>query len=107
MTLGFSQKILWLAIVSQFIFAGLIALYLAPLPAMIAEQVTTKTRCSSIAVGYNFALALFGGTAPVVNMFIIKHFASDLAPSVYLIIAGIVSLLATICMKDLTGKRLL
>jgi len=105
--IGFEQKILWLALASQFIFAFLIALYLAPLPAIMVEQVGTKIRCSSIAIGYNLALAIFGGTAPVVNLYIIKHFNSAIAPSIYLIISGIVSLIAALFMKDLTGKKLL
>ena len=102
-----SQKLLWVSLVSQSVFAILIALYLAPLAAMIAEQVSTKLRCSSLAIAYNCVLAIFGGTAPVVNMYIISHFNSHLAPSLYIMIAGIISLIATLFMRDLTGKNLL
>jgi len=104
--IGFSQKILWLALMCQFIFAILIALYLAPLPAMMAEQVKTKIRCSSVAFGYNLSLAVFGGTAPIINIYLIKNFESNLAPGVYLAITGIVSLVAVTFMKDRTGKNL-
>ena len=104
--MGLSQKLLWLSLLSQSIFALLIALYLAPLAAMIAEQVNTKIRCSSLAIAYNLVLAIFGGTAPVVNMYLISYFHSSLAPSIYLIAAGIVSFIATLYMKDLTGQGL-
>ncbi len=104
---AFSEKILWLSILSQFFFAFLVSLYLAPLPALLVEQVNTKTRCSTIAIGYNFALALFGGSAPVVNIYLIKFFQSDSAPAIYLILTGIVSLITAFFMKDLTKKCLL
>jgi MHS family proline/betaine transporter-like MFS transporter len=105
--LAFSEKILWLSILSQFFFAFLVSLYLAPLPALLVEQTSTKTRCSTIAIGYNFALALFGGSAPMVNMYLIKIFESDSAPAIYLIITGIASLIPAFFMKDLTKKCLL
>lgn len=102
----FEKHMLWLAIMAQFMFATLIALYLAPLPALIAEQSSTKTRCSVIALGYNLALALFGGTAPVVNMYLITYFSTPLAPSFYLMASALISLIAALAMKDLTGKLL-
>lgn len=104
--IGFAQKTLLLAVICQLIFAVVMALCIAPLPTLIAEQVSTNARCSSVALGYNWAQALFGGTAPVVNMYFISHFNSELAPCFYLMVTGIVSFIAAYFMRDLTGKEL-
>ena len=74
-------------------FAFLIAVYFAPLPAAIVELFPPRARCSGLSISYNLALAVFGGTAPLVATYLIKETGNILSPSVYLIVSAIVSMI--------------
>ena len=85
--------------VAQFTFGMILALYLGVLPSYICEQTKTKLRVSTVAIGYNLSLTLFGGTAPMINMLLIHWTQSAYAPSYYLMLTAGVSLIAVITMK--------
>ncbi|BCA53822.1 MFS transporter [Nitrospira sp. KM1] len=77
----------------QLAFAFLIAVYFGPLPATVVDLFPPRRRCSGLSISYNFALAVFGGTAPLIATFLIKETGNPLSPSFYLIISALVSLL--------------
>ncbi|MGL4226355.1 MAG: MFS transporter, partial [Rickettsia sp.] len=54
-----------LAIISQVIFAGIISIYMGPVPTILVEIFPTSVRFTGVALSYNFAAAIFGGTAPM------------------------------------------
>jgi len=49
-------------------------------------------RCSVVALGYNFCLAIFGGTTPLVATYLVNRTGDDYAPVYYMIAATLVSL---------------
>jgi len=53
---------------AQAVFAILLALIAAPMPAMMAEAFPSQLRYTSVAIAYNVAISLFGGLAPVAVM---------------------------------------
>ena len=59
----------------------------APLGAWMVQICPASTRFSSVAVGYNTALALFGGTAPLVGAALMKGVSSTAAPGTYRIVS--------------------
>jgi MHS family proline/betaine transporter-like MFS transporter len=59
----------------------------------IPEQFDAADRFSGLAVGYNIAVAIFGGLAPLVATLLIQWTGSDLAPGVMLAAVALASLL--------------
>ncbi|QDR81722.1 MFS transporter [Sporomusa termitida] len=96
---------------SVMFLAGLVVL--AVLEAMICGGATvymteifpTNIRCSAIAVGYNIAVACFGGTAPFVSTWLISVTGSNLAPTYYLIAGAMVTLLVLVLLAEETHNK--
>ncbi|MCB0563751.1 MAG: MFS transporter [Phaeodactylibacter sp.] len=73
--------------------AVLAAAYMAPIPATLTEMFPKNIRVSAVSVGYNLAYAIFGGTVPMVAVWLIKKEHDDLAFVWYIIAAAVVSLI--------------
>jgi MFS transporter, MHS family, proline/betaine transporter len=78
-------------IVVQILFAVLISMFSGPGPAAIAEIFPTRTRSTWMTSGYALAVAIFGGFAPYISVWLIDRFGSPLAHTFYLIAAAAVS----------------
>ncbi|MBO6892506.1 MAG: MFS transporter [Roseibium sp.] len=50
-------------------------------------------RCSVVALGYNFCLAIFGGTTPMVATYLVHRTGDDYAPVYYVVLATALSVL--------------
>lgn len=75
----------------QCAFAVFLACYGAS-PAFLVEAFPKHVRCSGLSIGYNLAQSVFGGTVPMVAVYLTKITGDPLAPAFYLSLAGIVSL---------------
>ncbi|MDA2921608.1 MFS transporter, partial [Desulfobacterota bacterium AH_259_B03_O07] len=53
-----------------------------------------------MSIGYNVGFAIFGGTAPLVATLLIKTTGNKLAPGYYLILAGLISLIVFIKIRE-------
>ena len=60
-------------------------------PAFMVEAFPKHVRCSGLSVGYNLALSIFGGTVPMVAVFLTNATNYPLAPSFYLALAAAIS----------------
>ncbi|MEV7868489.1 glycine betaine/L-proline transporter ProP [Streptomyces sp. NPDC088124] len=74
----------------------------AALPALFP----THVRYGSLAVGYNLAASLFGGTTPLVITALISLTDDDLMPAYYAMAAALVGVIAVACMKETARKPL-
>lgn len=72
------------------------AAYMAPIPAALTEMFPRNIRVSAVSVGYNLAYAIFGGTVPMVAVWLIKKEHDDLAFVWYIIAAGVISLIVAL-----------
>ena len=54
-------------------FALLIAAYSGTVPATLVEMFCTRTRCTALAISYNTAFAILGGTAPMVAVYLVSR----------------------------------
>ncbi|MCB0664292.1 MAG: MFS transporter [Saprospiraceae bacterium] len=72
-------------------WAILLGMYLGPLPATLSELFPPRVRVTSVSVGYNLSYALFGGTTPMVAMWLIQKEEIDFAFVWYIAIAAFVS----------------
>jgi MFS transporter, MHS family, proline/betaine transporter len=78
----------------QAIIGVLMAGYMGALPSLMSELFPTRLRTTGLSISYSFGVAIFGGFAPFINAWMIKATDSNLAPSFYLMLAAVISLLA-------------
>ena len=71
--------------------AIVISLYSGAGPAAIAEVFPTRSRSTWMTTGYALAVAIFGGSAPYLSIWMISKLGSPIAPVWYLIASAIVS----------------
>ena len=79
---------MFVAILAGAVMGALIAGGAAPLFAYMAEMFPTRLRTSSVSIGYNASVMIFGGTAPFISTFLIDRTGSNVAPSFYLVAAA-------------------
>ena len=84
----------------QMLFAALLALYMASIPAAMCEMFPHRVRVSAVSVGYGLAYALFGGTAPALAVWLISRSGNDLAFAWYLSALSAVSLTIACSIRD-------
>ena len=72
--------------------ALLAAAYMASIPVTLTEMFPSNIRVSAVSVGYNLAYAIFGGTIPMVAVWLIEKQHDDLAFVWYIIGAAVISL---------------
>jgi MFS transporter, MHS family, proline/betaine transporter len=80
-----------LTILSQLLMILLYVPYAGACPAYYAEIFPTRVRYTALSVGYNIAVAIFGGFAPFIATFLVRETGSSYAPAVYVIAAAIVT----------------
>jgi MHS family proline/betaine transporter-like MFS transporter len=86
-------------LVGEFIFGVFIAMGMAASPKIIASMVPPELRYSTISLGHGMCVALFGGTAPLIVTFLIDKTGSPFAPTYYIIITAITTLLFALKLK--------
>ena len=75
----------------QMIFSGLLAVYMASIPAAMCESFPHEVRVTAVSVGYGLAYAIFGGTAPGLAVWLIATTGSDIAFAWYIVAVTVVS----------------
>ena len=75
----------------QILFALLISMFSGAGPAAIAEIFPTRSRSTWMTSGYALAVAIFGGFAPYISVWLIERFGSPTVHVYYLIAAAVVS----------------
>ena len=72
-------------------FDLVIATFAGTGPAALVELFPTRSRTTLMSIGYSLAVAIFGGFAPFIATWLIGTTGTPLAPTFYLIAAGLVS----------------
>lgn len=93
-----------LVIAIQALFGVAIALYSGPGPAVTVELFSTRGRSRWSAVSYALAVAVFGGFAPFIAVWLTEALDSPLAPTAYVIAAASISLLVIWRMPETARK---
>jgi MHS family proline/betaine transporter-like MFS transporter len=87
-------------------FAVLGLLYvpqLATISATFPAMFPTHVRYAGMAIAYNVATSLFGGTAPAVNDWLIQRTGSNLVPAYYMMAACVIGLVALYFVIETAG----
>jgi MHS family proline/betaine transporter-like MFS transporter len=79
------------ALVGGLVFALCLSLPSGCMAATMVELFPTRTRYTGVAIGYNVAQALLGGTAPLIATGLIRVSGNEVAPAWYLIVGAIVT----------------
>jgi MFS transporter, MHS family, proline/betaine transporter len=80
-----------MAFLAQFVMIFFQSLYAGPCPAAYAELFPTRVRYTALSIGYNIAVAIFGGFAPFIATWLIRETGNPLAPAFYVITAAVVT----------------
>jgi MHS family proline/betaine transporter-like MFS transporter len=94
----------WIALVCQFAFAVIVGTYSGTAPSTMTELVPSDVRVTGTSLGYNLCMALFGGTTPMITVFLIKVTGTDMAPAFYIMAAAAISLLVVLSIDE-TSRR--
>ena len=86
-----SSPTLGTLIAVQAVMGTIIALYFAPLPALMSEIFPAKTRTSGLSLSYNLGVTILGGFAPFILGSLGALTNNPLVPSYYVIFGAIVS----------------
>ena len=81
------------AFVAQVTMIVFQSFYAGPCPAAYAELFPTRVRYTALSIGYNIAVAIFGGFAPFIATWLIRETGNPLAPAFYVITAAVVTLI--------------
>lgn len=87
-------------------FAVLFSMTFSVNPAVMAEVLSHKVRISALSVAYNVTLSIFGGTAPLVALYLVNRTENDFSPVYYLMGLGILSLMAVYSIPETARKPL-
>ncbi|MFC8969147.1 MFS transporter [Streptomyces sp. NPDC057094] len=90
----------WPPLGGVLILATLLAFFAAPSAATLPALFPTAIRYAAMGIGFNFAVAAFGGTTPLVTEALVNVTGNDLVPAYYLMVAGVIGLVTVKFMPE-------
>jgi MHS family proline/betaine transporter-like MFS transporter len=88
----------------QILYGILATSYFASQPAFMSDLFPVRTRGTGMSLGYNIAVTVFGGVAPLIVATLIQVTGSKLAPSFYVMFGAAISLIGLLAYQAL-GRR--
>ncbi len=85
---------------AQMLLLGIVGFYAGCVPTALVELFPTSVRSSGMALSYNAAAAIFGGTAPMVCEWLLNHTGTAYAIAGYVALCNLVTLLALALFRD-------
>lgn len=89
----------------QIVLGALMAMYFAPLPALMSQLFPVAIRATGLSVGYNLGVTLFGGFAPLIFAWLETMTASGMGPPYYYVAVGLLSLASLFVVRRRFGMR--
>ena len=99
------QKSFWAILVAMLLFSILEGLFQGTIPAIMTEAFPAKVRYTGLSVSYNIALALFGGTTPLVSVWLIKISGGNVWMPIYYLIGSCLIAVITLFFMPETYKK--
>jgi len=90
----------------QLLFAVLLGFLQGPMPALMVEMFPVRTRYTGVGLCYNIAIAVFGGTSPLISTWLVQQTGNSAAPALYLMVLAVISLAAMLTLKTGEDGRL-
>jgi len=89
-----------LALIAQMVMILLLSFYSGACPAVYSEILPTRVRYTALSIGYNVAVAVFGGFAPFIATWLIGLTGNNLAPAYYLMAAATVTFVVLLNVRE-------
>ncbi len=93
------------SLLAEFIMIILLGLNAGSLMPMLVHLFPVPLRFAGTCIVFNMSMTIFGGTAPIIAMYLIKTSNSPSAPFIYIIAIAITSALAAIFLNDPFTKK--
>ncbi|WAP52285.1 MFS transporter [Arthrobacter sp. ATA002] len=94
----------WSTLLGLVLLAVPVALYVSNLASALPALFTTASRYGAMGISYNFAVAIFGGTAPLIMQGLINISGNDMMPAFWLIATSAVGAVAIFIMKESANR---
>lgn len=98
------QENLYLVFLGQLGFSAFNAIGWGLSITALVEMAPEKLRCSTVSMGYNISMAIFGGTTPIVATYLVGRTGDDFMPVYYVMAATIVSLFVIVRLPKLSEQ---
>jgi MHS family proline/betaine transporter-like MFS transporter len=98
--ISFEPGNFWNIALLQAALAVLVGFYIGPVPALLVEMFPTSIRYTGLAIPYNLTAAIFGGTTPMVCVWLISQTGDSSAVAFYVIFCTLLSLTALYYHRD-------
>ncbi|GGC78820.1 MFS transporter [Tersicoccus solisilvae] len=98
---------LWSTILGLCLVALCVMPYVANLASSLPALFPTASRYGAMGVAYNFAVAIFGGTTPLLVQGLIELTGQDMVPAWYLMFFSVLGLIAIWRMPETAGRPML
>ncbi len=98
---------LWAVVVALFLAAVPVAFYVAISASALPALFPTASRFGAMAVAYNIAVSLFGGTTPLFSQALIEWTGNTLMPAFYIMFFAALGLIALMSMRESARRPLL
>nr|WP_303708838.1 MFS transporter [Kutzneria buriramensis]WKX06366.1 MFS transporter [Kutzneria buriramensis] len=82
----------WAPIAGVLMLSTLLACFAAPSAATLPALFPTAVRYAAMGIGFNFSVAAFGGTTPLLTEALVHITGNDMMPAFYLMAAGAIGL---------------
>ncbi|WP_396644065.1 MFS transporter [Microbacterium sp.] len=98
---------LWAVMIALFLAAVPVAFYVAISASALPALFPTASRFGAMAVAYNIAVSLFGGTTPLFSQALIEWTGNTLMPAFYIMFFAALGLVALLAMRETARRPLL
>jgi MFS transporter, MHS family, proline/betaine transporter len=94
-----TQGSFFMIVIAQIMFTILAASFQGPLMALTLDRIPVPVRYTLGSFSYNLAYSIFGGTAPLVAIYLITKTTNVAIPGLYLAVGAVVALIMLITFK--------
>ncbi|MDN3481093.1 MFS transporter [Arthrobacter sp. APC 3897] len=94
----------WSTLLGLGLLAVPVTLYVSNLASALPALFTTASRYGAMGISYNFAVAIFGGTAPLIMQGLINLTGNELMPAFWLMATSAVGAVAVYIMKESANR---
>jgi MFS transporter, MHS family, proline/betaine transporter len=102
-----NQGNLLVAILGHIVLGALLAIFISTSVAALTELFPTRVRYGGFSIGYNISVAIFGGSAPYIAVYLIDATGNPLSPAFYVIFGAVATLLTVLTIPETARMDLL
>ena len=95
------------AILAHVVLGSLLAVFISTSIAALTELFPTRVRYGGFSIGYNFSVAIFGGSSPYLAQYLVSTTGNSLSPAFIVIIAAVATLLVVLTIPETAGTDLI